>query len=132
MVCDYRFRRWLAFFAASYVFLATAGAAWGQRPLDTRQAKQKRAESPDLEGLQTIERYFGTLATGVVVSLVGLSAVGRALWVIRPVFRGNGLRYKVGVVLLIAAGVFVIALGVAIAQAGWQGKSLAQWLAELS
>jgi hypothetical protein len=119
------------FCAASCVFLATADAALGQRPVDTNQAKQRRLEPKDAEGLQTIERYFGTVATGGVVILVGLSGIGRALWVIRPVFRGDGLWDKVTVVLLLGAGIFMIALGVGIAQAGWQGKSLGRWLADI-
>jgi hypothetical protein len=46
--------------------------------------------------LKTVERHFGTVGAGVFVILLGLAGVGRAAWVIRPVFRNDNLCYKVG------------------------------------
>ena len=60
--------------------------------------------------------------------LLGLSGIARAVWIIRPVFRGDSLGLKLGVVALILAVFFVIAIGAEIAKLGSQGKSLEQWL----
>jgi hypothetical protein len=113
-------RFWLVF----SLCLATAGNALGQRP----------GESPEAEGLLTIERYLGTVGTGLLVIgvavLSGGAIIGRALWIIRPVFRGDDFWYKVGVVFLLGGGVLVLVVGVAMGVEIARGKSLSRWLAE--
>jgi hypothetical protein len=119
-----------AFLAACCIFLGTETAlAQGQRI--PRQSQKNEAESPELKRLKTVERHFGTIGAGVFVILLGLAGIGKAAWMIRPVFRGDSIWYKVGVVLLIFAGIFVILIGVDLARQGSQGKTLDQWANEL-
>ena len=84
-----------------------------------------------MQTLKTVEAPPGTLGAGAFVILLGVSAIARAVWIIRPVFRSDSLWYKLGVVALIMVGILLIALGVEIAQWGWQGKSLERRLESL-
>jgi hypothetical protein len=122
---------------ASWVFLAaccillTSDLAFGQGPRSPKQPQQHESGPPEIKRVKTVERHFGTVGAGVFVILLGLAAVGRAVWMIRRVFQEDNIWYKIGLVLLICAGFVMIGMGVEIALLGVQGKSLDAWLNEL-
>jgi hypothetical protein len=126
-VFSYRLQRCLAVAVVCCVIFTVDEASGQQAPVK-KQAEQKQPDSREVRTLKTVERHFGTVGAGAFVILLGASGIARAVWITRPVFRGDSLWYKLGVAAVVLAGIFMIAIGIEIAQWGWQGKSLDQWL----
>jgi hypothetical protein len=116
---------------AACCILLTSDTASAQGPTPSKQPQQHVSDSLEIKRMKTVERHFGTVGAGVFVILLGLAAVGRAVWMIRRVFQEDNIWYKIGVVLLICVGLVMIGMGVEITQQGVQGKSLDTWLNEL-
>jgi hypothetical protein len=113
---------------AVYCIVLVIDGTSAQGQMAPQQQPKPEPESPEVKRLKTVERHFGTVGAGVFLMLLGLAGVGKAVWMIRPVFRGASVWHKVGIVALILAGILIVSAGVDLAQHGARGESLDQWL----
>jgi hypothetical protein len=105
--------------------------AFAQPPVEPKRnnaPKPAANASPEADKLREAERHVGTMAAGIGLVIVGLTAIGRAVWIVRPAFRGDSTIHKVGVVGLVVAGVMLIGAGMGLARAGSRGVPVDKWL----